>query len=190
MVDPSNAHVSIDGEAARELGSERSLEVFPGTHDAEVSAPQYVTQRISLQTTAGVDLERSVALEHVRAEPPSQIRLRTQSESPPSAPFIVTTAPWIAVGLGGALLAAGAITGVMALKADDELAQKCPATKNCDPSLRSDQDRALALGRATDVLLVSGGAFLVGGVAWRLLVPVPAANGNARAFFLGASGHF
>src|SRR4030095_17037376 len=105
------AHVSIDGEVARELGSERSLEVLPGTHDAEVSAPQYVTQHISLATTAGVDLERSVTLEHVRVSSPSDIRPRAQVETPPSAPFVVTTAPWIAVGLGGALLAAGAGDG-------------------------------------------------------------------------------
>jgi hypothetical protein len=149
-----------------------------------------VTQRISVSTTAGVDLERSVTLEPFRANPPSEMPSRTPIERPPAAPFAVTTAPWIAVGLGGALLAAGAVTGVLALGADSDLAQKCPAEKNCDPSLRSGQDRALALGRATDVLLVSGGVFLVGGVAWRLLVPVPAAGSNARALFVGASGRF
>jgi hypothetical protein len=189
-VDPPNARVRIDGEVARETGSVRSLEVFPGTHDAEVSLPRYLTQHISLETSAGVDLERSVTLEHVPADPPSDMRPSSHFESPPRAPFVVKTAPWIAVGIGAALLAAGAVTGVLALNADDELAQKCPATKNCDPSLRNDQNRALALGRATDVLLVSGGVFLVGGVAWRLLVPVPATSGNVRASFVVASGHF
>jgi hypothetical protein len=190
LVDPPNARVRIDGEAAREVGSERSLEVLPGMHDAEVSAPQHVTQNISLETTAGVNLERSVALEPARTDSLPDLRSRTQIESPPSAPFMVTTAPWIAVGLGGALLAAGAVTGVLALGADAELAQRCPAARNCDPSLRGDQDRALSLGRATDVLLISGSIFLVGGVAWRLLVPVPATNGGPRALFLGASGRF
>jgi tetratricopeptide (TPR) repeat protein len=190
VVSPPNAHVRVDGETARETGAERTLEVVPGTHDAEVAAPQYVTQHIALETTAGVDLERSVTLAHAEVDAPPEIRARTQGESPTSASFMVTTAPWIAVGLGGALLAAGAVTGVLALKADDELAQKCPSTRNCDPSLRSDQDRVVALGRATDALLVSGGVFLAGGVAWRLLVPVPATNANVRVLFLGATGRF
>lgn len=189
-VDPPNAHVRIDGEAAREIGSERSLEVFPGTHDAEVSAPQHVTQHLSLKTSAGVDLERSVALEESRPPLALEPRPPARIETPPSPRFMVTTAPWIAVGLGGALLAAGAVTGLLALKVDDDLAQKCPSAKNCDPSLRSDQDRAVALGHAADILLVSGGVLTVGGVAWRLLVPVPAGNANVRAVFLGASDRF
>jgi hypothetical protein len=188
-VDPPSARVRIDGEAARELGSERSLEVLPGLHDAEVSAPECVTLHVSLTTTAGIDLERAVTLEHVRPNVPSPIPSLVPVEAPP-APFSVTTAPWIAIGVGGALLAAGAVTGVLALEADHELEQQCPATRNCDPSLRSDQNRVLALGRATDVLLVSGSVLLVGGVAWRLLVPAPASKVNGREVFLGASGRF
>src|SRR5262249_22933665 len=64
-VEPPAAHVRVDGEATREDGSERSLDVFPGIHDAEVAAPGYVTQHVSFETAARVDFRRLVSLEQV-----------------------------------------------------------------------------------------------------------------------------
>jgi hypothetical protein len=79
--------------------------------------------------------------------------------------------PWASLAVGGALFVAGGVTGIFARRADDRLSDGCPEHTRCDPSLRKDYDEAIRLGRVTDVLLVSGAAFIAGGVTWRVVAP-------------------
>lgn len=124
----------------------------------------------------------------------------TAAGSPPAAPLGQTSAseagskeppaertstisswgPWASLGVGGALLVAGSITGILALRADDRFAEGCPELTDCDRRLLKDSDHVTRLGRITDVLLISGATFVVGGVTWRVVAPPPAERLRAR----------
>jgi hypothetical protein len=119
-------------------------------------------------------------VESRRREPPA----RTESS------FVGDTAPWITIGIGGALLVSGAVTGILAKKANDEVVRSCPTLERCDESVRDERDRAAALGHATDVLLVTGGVFVVGGVAWRVLMPAGGPTSASNGLFVAATGRF
>lgn len=78
--------------------------------------------------------------------------------------------PWIVIGLGGAAIVAGAITGVMALGAVGDIEDECPddvCPADYD-ELEEDREDARTLVRATDFLLLGGAVVAAGGVAWLL----------------------
>jgi hypothetical protein len=82
---------------------------------------------------------------------------------------------------------------VLAKNADDEFVDACPTLKDCSASLKDKQDEATRLARISDVLLISGGALVTGGVVWRVLTSgAPGTNRQtgAERFVLSASGRF
>jgi hypothetical protein len=79
-------------------------------------------------------------------------------------------APWIVVGAGGALAAAGTVTGIVALAKTSAIARECP--DNVCPAgfeLNAARSGARRFVTATDVLLISGSAVAAGGFVWWLL---------------------
>lgn len=70
---------------------------------------------------------------------------------------------WVTLGLGGALLVGGGITGGMALSLDDELSEPC-GDGGCPPSKHGDLEKRDTLAMTTNVLLGVGGAAVVAGV--------------------------
>lgn len=80
--------------------------------------------------------------------------------------------PWILVGLGGAMVAAGTLTGVLALNKTSDIEARCPSNV-CPVGYDLDADRSAARGlvRATDVLLIGGGLLAAAGITWTLLAP-------------------
>jgi hypothetical protein len=195
VVDPASADIRIDRELVPLTGAERSIPLDPGAHELEVSAPGFVPDRFVLVTAAHVEMERRIALKAastgmatMTAAAQPSAPSRTLREPPAERPFLRTVAPWLAVGMGGALLTAATVTGILAKRADDVLGQACPTFRNCDPSLASARDRALQLGRVTDALLISGGVLIAGGITWRILVPAPAARAGSQGVFVMMSG--
>jgi hypothetical protein len=71
-------------------------------------------------------------------------------------------AGWAAVGVGGAAIIAGAVTGSLALSANGKVKDACPGN-DCPASQGDDVDRRDALAAGTDVLLFVGGAVAVTG---------------------------
>jgi hypothetical protein len=120
------------------------------------------------------------------AEPPRRETRRRDESS-----FLRGPAPWLTIGVGAALLVSGAVTGILAKSADDEVIAGCPTLERCDETVRDARDRAAALGQVTDVLLVAGGVVVAAGVTWRLVVPAsrPAASGP-HGLFVAAGGRF
>jgi hypothetical protein len=70
---------------------------------------------------------------------------------------------WVVAGVGGALLAGGAVTGSLALSQNDDLNGTCPGGI-CQPGHEDEIDRLESLGYATDILLSVGAATAVAGV--------------------------
>jgi hypothetical protein len=90
----------------------------------------------------------------------------TSDTPPPSAPRSKTW-PIVTTAVGGALLAAGTITGLAALRRMNQLEDACPNDEcpaNFDTERATTDARKIVL--ATDVLLLTGGIVTVGGLVW------------------------
>jgi hypothetical protein len=77
--------------------------------------------------------------------------------------------PWIVMGVGGALILGGAITGVVALGKTSDIADKCPGDV-CPRAfdLEGERSSAKTFVRITDVLLIGGAVVTLGGAGWLL----------------------
>ncbi len=112
---------------------------------------------------------------------------------PSAAPVTVerpagNIAPWVVMGVGGAMLAAGAITGVVALGKTRDLERECPNDVCAlGYDLEGARSETRTFVRLTDALLLGGGAVTAGGLVWWLLTSgssssaEPAKAGKASA---------
>ncbi len=78
--------------------------------------------------------------------------------------------PFVLMGLGGAMVIGGAITGMLALGKTNDIADKCPGDV-CPVNYDLDGARSSAktFVRITDVLLIGGGIVAAGGLTWFFL---------------------
>ena len=70
--------------------------------------------------------------------------------------------PWVTVGVGGAMIAGGIVTGVMANSLHGKLEDK---QSNASP-FTNDISSGKSLVTTTNILTSVGGAFVVGGLVW------------------------
>lgn len=103
---------------------------------------------------------------HLAASPPPPA-------PPPDAdrpPRTSKVGPIVTMGIGGALLATAAVTGVVALRKIDDLERTCPRNE-CPAGVdyTGARNSAQTFVGVTDVLLLSGALATVGGVAWFFL---------------------
>jgi len=111
--------------------------------------------------TVKVDLEARVGKGSEPVDPdPEPI---TPGESDEGSSGMVT-AGWVAVGVGGALLIGGAITGGMALNLDSDLHNDCDEGGHCLDDRQPDIDKLNTLSLTTDILMGVGAAAAVTGV--------------------------
>jgi hypothetical protein len=102
------------------------------------------------------------------AAPATASAERNEKPSPPN-PYQLERDPalrthgWAALGIGGALLAAGGVSGGLALHFDAELSRDCPGG-SCPPARHDDLDRIDYLSKSSTVLLVSGAAAAIVGL--------------------------
>jgi hypothetical protein len=78
--------------------------------------------------------------------------------------------PWIVMGIGGAMILGGTVTGFVALGKTSDIDDKCP-NDTCPRTFDLDSERSSAktFVRITDVLLIGGGLVTAGGLGWLLL---------------------
>jgi tetratricopeptide (TPR) repeat protein len=185
VVHPPDASVWVDGELAPQTGPQRTVPVDPGVHHVEASARGFIATRQDLVARAGAEIERRIALAPELRETASAVVLPSTAlpERPRGRSFLGSAGPWLTIGVGGALLVSGVVTGILAKRADDDFARDCPTLINCDPALRQTRDDANRLARITDVLVVSGAVVVVGGVSWRLLTPSASSSGGRALLF-------
>lgn len=77
--------------------------------------------------------------------------------------------PWIVMGIGGAMVVGGTVTGLVALDKTHGIESKCP-NDVCPKGFDLDRERTSAktFVRVTDVLLIGGGVVTLGGLGWLL----------------------
>ncbi|RYZ05999.1 MAG: hypothetical protein EOO73_17790 [Myxococcales bacterium] len=158
-VDPPDAKpsVTVAGSPipAALLGAERPTD--PGTHEVIVTAPGYLQQKSSVTLTEGASQELTLKLQ----KDPSAL-----AETPPPAPAPVVVAPppappsdtspkknntlaYVALGVGGAGLIVGGVTGFLALGKKSDL-EGCEG-KRCPSDQESTLDSAKSLATVSTV---------------------------------------
>jgi hypothetical protein len=210
--------VTVDGVEvpAAALGVKRPVD--PGAHVVRATAPGFLPAEVSLSMLEGktesvtLDLHRDASAPPPPAAPPVA--------PPPAPPLPVVAAPvappapppaapaeggstqrtlgFVGIGVGGAGLAIGAITGGLALAKHSDLIGKCP-TGHCaasqQASLGSEVSAYDTLGTASTVGFVAGGALAATGVI--LVLTAPSRPAREAAFspvlgpgYVGVTGRF
>ena len=95
--------------------------------------------------------------------------------------------PWALVALGGAMIAAAAVTGSLTLERQSELDAVC-ARYSCPPSAERAQAEGRALAFSTDVLGVGGLVVGAAGVVLALVLPGEPAPSVGAAAACGPEG--
>jgi hypothetical protein len=172
--------VQLDGKTlATQDAAGRDIRVNPGTHHVVLSRPgQAVVQHdvtLGEGQTLALDLDQVCALcEASRVADEAQMRKVPPPVTVPAlAPLPADDGSqvprhraliWSSLGVSVAGLGLLGVVGPLALKANDELASGCGATKSCS---EHQVERADRLALAADIGLgVAVGAALVASVAW------------------------
>lgn len=154
QVAPADARVTVDGELVALASSEEPWLVNVGRRYVEVEKDGYMPFHKAITVTAGeaVLLRASLELRTKPAAPVQPLLLAAPVQEPRQVPALT----WVGFGAAGTLLATGAVTGVLALRADDR-ARTTPFTGASAPaSVQRDLDKANTLALATDLLVGAG----------------------------------
>lgn len=151
--------------------------VRPGHHVITARLAGYEDAVWELEAYAGgreshtLTLRRPAPVAVVPVRPAAPLAEQPESRGP-------GIAPWLLVGGGATMLAASAVTGIVALGKSSDIADRCP-NDVCPASfdLEGQRSDAKTFVRITDVLLIGGAALTLGGVGWLLF----ASDGPARA---------
>ncbi|HWO08232.1 MAG TPA: hypothetical protein VNN80_02095 [Polyangiaceae bacterium] len=157
--------VTLDGERISAFGEPRVLN--PGEHRllASSAGKRDFEQRITL--AEGQSLSVDVPpLEPVPAAAPAAPSAASQ-EAASGGPSRLL--PWVLVGVGGAVLTGGVVTGVVAAQRASDLESDCP-NHVCEEDL-SQRDEAFDTAVVADVLMGVGLVATVAGVTWLVLTP-------------------
>lgn len=208
-----NPKVTLDDQPfpTAALGVKRAAN--PGLHVVRASADGYKPAETKVTVVEGGSANAALTLEKdpnavVAVAPtptPGQASANPSPTPPPQEPSgggsSTKTIGIVLMGVGGVGLAAGAVTGILAMGKHSDLEKACPGGK-CASDKQSDVDSYNSLGLISTIGFVAGGVLAAGGAVLfftapkertalgpssRALVAVPK-NNDARA--LGQSGAF
>ncbi|MFT3771205.1 MAG: hypothetical protein QM820_37800 [Minicystis sp.] len=158
---PPGTRVTLDGEALGAAGLGTDVPVDPGHHVVVAAGPQGGERRLEVEIAAG---ERKHLLTAPGAAPDAS------TGNKPGRPLGWTLGV-VAVGVGGAALAAGIGVGIAALGKRSQLATSCDANRMCGPDAQPTIDAYHALGGASTGLVIGGAALAAGGAVLMVLAP-------------------
>jgi hypothetical protein len=183
----ARAGSSVPPQTYKLTGGALSLRLRAGTHAITATAPDGKQLRWDITITPGQTIDHRFDFNAVAAapapapEPPPVV-------APPPAPAPapagepkqgsgLRTVGFVALGVGGAAIIGGVITGVMAKSAETKATDQC-TDKVCPTAAESDFDSASSLATITNVLFIGGAVVAAAGVT---LVLVGGPKGDAPA---------
>jgi PEGA domain len=179
VLGPTNPEVVIDSTPvpSASLGVKRP--VNPGSHTVKASAEGFLPAEKTMVFSEGQSISVGLELEQAPVDAVSPVAaLVTTSEAPRSSGNGRKTAGFVALGVGGAGLIVGGVTGFLALGKHSKLADVCP-DGFCDPDT---QGAALNSYHTMGTIATVG--FIVGGVGIAtgtiLLVTAPKESQSAN----------
>ena len=205
--DASAGEVQVDGKPIKAAMIGVPFGVNPGKRTVVATAG---TRRATREITLREGAQERLVIDLGSAPPgsaPPPAPPPASGEAPPPAPAAgpdVTaerggdgqrTMAWVALGVGGAGLAVGAITGVIALNKESDFSDQCVDTR-CPPSLRDEVDSFKTMRTMSSVGFIVGGIGLGAGAVLLLTAPSEpqAAQPHAEAWVgvgrVGVRGRF
>jgi hypothetical protein len=194
--------VTLDGTPvpAAALGVNRPVD--PGKHVVRVEADGFLPGEGTVQVAEGKSATLTIELKpDTKASTP--VGPVAPGQNPPAAgqapsdakpSSTLRTVGFVGIGVGGAALAMGAITGGLALAKHGDLAKACP-----DGHCVNQQDALSSyhtMGLLSTIGFISGGAVAATGVVLAIVAPKPKPAKEARITplvgptFVGAQGRF
>lgn len=171
---PPNPVVTIDGQPVSSAGLGLKRPVDPGSHVVKAEAAGYKAAETTFQVAESGSAEAKLKLEK-SAEPTGPVgHAPSPSEGPGPKPTEAGTGgksgnktlAIAALGVGGAGLVVGTITGVLAIGQHGDLSDKCPDGR-CPNSVSGDVDSYKTMGLLSTIGFVVGGVGLAAGaVLW------------------------
>lgn len=154
-----DATVRIDAAEIPTSSLGGPLKVNPGRHTLVVAQGTQEQHRdVELQEgeTKTVDLSSSRA-----SSKPARERAKASTPPPATAPS--NTLLWVGIGLGGAGLITGSITGLMAMNVYDDVTAQCAGGRLCPPATHDDISRGSTFGTISTISFVvaAAGAVIV-----------------------------
>jgi hypothetical protein len=155
--------------------------IRPGHHVFTAKLPGREVATWEFEAYAGSREEHAFLLK----EPPKPVVAEAAPSMREERPSY--TGPILVASAGGAMLVAGAITGMIALSKTSDIEERCP-NDVCPRGFDLDNDRSSArtFVGVTDILLLLGAATVAGGLYWAYRVsgsaPSPKAHVGVRSF--------
>lgn len=177
---PSEPTVDLDGQSvsAASLGVRRA--VNPGDHVVRVSADGWNTAEQSFSIGAGGTEEVVVTLEAQEGAPsvvpaegggtPSDERGGDPGGEGGGASTL-TILGWTGIGVGGAGILVGAITGGLAMGKRGELVDNCSEAGECGPDQQSTLDSYRTMGTVSTIGFIAGGVLAAAGTVLLIVAP-------------------
>jgi hypothetical protein len=178
----ANVQVTMDGAPvnAAALGVRRPAD--PGAHVVHASADGFKAADVKITVPVGGPVDAPLTLEvdpsaAATPPPPAAGGAGAPPPSMPDQPPQDSTGskgfgpwPWVVLGVGGAGLVVGGITGGLAIGKHSSLASSC-TNGSCGPSQQSDLDSYHTMALVSTIGFIVGGVGVAGGVALLLLQP-------------------
>jgi len=211
---PSDASVTIDGVAlpSAALGVKRPVD--PGAHVIRAQAPGFVAKDVHVTLLEGKVETVTLELEPDKAAPVAVAPVAPVVPPPVAAPPVAAPPPtpppsppsqaqryagFATLGLGGAGLLVGAVTGGLAIAKHNDITSVCPngkCTSSQQASLGSEASAYSTLGAVSTGAFIAGGALAVTGAV--LLLTAPRVKSDTTAAispvvglgYVGAQGRF
>jgi len=151
------------GPAEPVAASTFELELDPGSHVFVVSRPGYADEVVARTFEAGAEVNLTVKLSPPAPAPAALPTPRPAgAESPSRAPL------YVALAIGGAGLATGAIAGGVALAQKSKVSSDCPSFTCSGPGATELSQTGTAADVSTTGFLVGGVGVAVAAVIWWL----------------------
>jgi hypothetical protein len=157
LADGVEPQLLVDGTRIAAALARHALRLNPGKRVVEIRAEGYAPARREVVLAEREQRVLEVAITRASA-PASPDGPATAEPDGRFSPII-----WVGFGVGAAGLVVAAITGGMAIAAEDDLAGRCP-DKVCPPGDEGDLERAKALGNAATASSIIGGVGVLVGL--------------------------
>jgi len=200
--------VTLDGATVPSMMFGIKKPIDPGTHEIKASATGCKASTSSFtvddgkESTANVTLEKEAST-NVTTNPTTTNPTTTNptttnptTTNPPPEPESsgsgLKIAGIVTLGVGGAGLILGAITGGLALGDHSDIANGCPDPKNCPASMQGKIDSYHTMGTLSTIGFVAGGVLAVAGIVMWVLAPSAKKTEKAAAWItpFGVAGRF
>lgn len=164
----AQATVTIDGADVSEAARSGPVDVDPGEHTVRAAADGYQPAETQVTVEEGAQAVPVALTLAVLPEPEPPVG--ASPLPPPEEPGSLVPG-FVVMGAGVAIVAAGIVTGALAMGKADELEESCPVRTACPPENEALEEDARLFGTVSTVGFVVGGAALAGGAVLLWLRP-------------------